>query len=74
MELWRVEHFYNIFVSTFGRDYYFIQQSHPKVKTNIYVVKVFNPSEFHFSEVTFFQNWYFRIRMEFFKTLICATK
>ena len=22
--------------------------------------KVFNPSEFHFSEVTFFQNWYFR--------------
>ena len=24
-----------------------------------YVVKVFNPSEFHFSEVTFFQNWYF---------------
>ena len=21
--------------------------------------KVFNPSEFHFSEVTFFQNWYF---------------
>ena len=25
-----------------------------------YVVKVFNPPEFHFSEVTFFQNWYFR--------------
>ena len=24
-----------------------------------YVVKVFNPSEFHFSEMTFFQNWYF---------------
>ena len=24
-----------------------------------YVVKVFNPTEFHFSEVTFFQNWYF---------------
>ena len=24
-----------------------------------YVLKVFNPSEFHFSEVTFFQNWYF---------------
>ena len=24
-----------------------------------YVVKVFNPSEFHLSEVTFFQNWYF---------------
>ena len=25
-----------------------------------YVVKVFNPSEFRFSEVTFFQNWYFK--------------
>ena len=25
-----------------------------------YVVKVFNPPEFLFSEVTFFQNWYFR--------------
>ena len=23
--------------------------------------KVFNPSEFHFSEVTFLQNWYFRL-------------
>jgi hypothetical protein len=29
------------------------------VKTNM--SKVFNPSEFHFSEVTFFQNWYFSI-------------
>ena len=26
-----------------------------------YVVKVVNWSEFHFSEVTFFQNWYFNI-------------
>ena len=24
--------------------------------------KVFNPSEFHFSEVTFFQNWYFSMK------------
>ena len=25
--------------------------------------KVFNPPEFHFSEVTFFQNWYFRTKV-----------
>ena len=35
MKLWRVEHFYNIFVFTFGRDCYCIQQSRPKVKTNM---------------------------------------
>ena len=32
MKLWRVEHFYNVFVFTFGRDCYCIQQSRPKVK------------------------------------------
>ena len=31
----RVEHFHNIFVFTFGRDCYCIQQSRPKVKTNM---------------------------------------
>ena len=35
MKLWRVEHFHNIFVFTFGRDCYCIQQSRPKVKTNM---------------------------------------
>ena len=35
MKLWRVERFYNIFVLTFGRDCYCIQQSRPKVRTNI---------------------------------------
>ena len=29
-----------------------------------YVVKVFNPSEFHFSEVTFFQIWYFSVSFQ----------
>ena len=35
MKLWRVEHFHNIFVLTFGRDCYCIQQSRPKVRTNM---------------------------------------
>ena len=35
MKLWRVEHFYNIFVFTFGCDCYCIQQSRPNVKTNM---------------------------------------
>ena len=35
MKLWRVEHFWTLFVFTFGRDCYCIQQSHPKVKTNM---------------------------------------
>ena len=35
MKLWQVEHFHNIFVFTFGRDCYCIQQSRPKVKTNM---------------------------------------
>ena len=35
MKLWRVEHFYNIFVLTFGRDCYCIQQSRPKLRTNM---------------------------------------
>ena len=70
MKLWRVEHFHNIFVFTFGRDCYCIQQSHPKVKT-----KVFNPPEFLFSEVTFFQNWYFSWqKVAFFShSKVCTT-
>ena len=47
MKFWPVEHFYNKFVLTFGRDCYCIQQSRPK-----YVVKVFNWSEVHLSEMT----------------------
>ena len=48
MNLWPVEHFYNyIFVLTFGRDCYFIQQGEDK-----YVVKVFNWSEVHLFEMT----------------------
>ena len=35
MKLWQVEHFHNILVFTFGRDCYCIQQSRPKVKTNM---------------------------------------
>ena len=33
MKLWRVEHFWTLFVFTFGRDCYCIQQSRPKMKT-----------------------------------------
>ena len=58
MKLWPVDHFHNKFVLTFGRDCYCIQQSRPKSEDK-YVVKVVNLSEFHFSKVTFFQNWYF---------------
>ena len=35
LQLCRVEHFFNIFVLTFGRDCYCIQQSRPKVRTNM---------------------------------------
>ena len=35
MKLWQVEHFYNIFVFTFGRDCWIQYQSCPKVKTNV---------------------------------------
>ena len=37
-----------------------------------YVVKVFNPSEFHFSEATFFQDWYLRNLLNFAKLLFDA--
>ena len=48
MQLCRVEHFFNIFVLTFGRDCW-IQYN------TIDVVKVFNSTELHFSEVTSFK-------------------
>ena len=35
VKLWDVEHFWTLFVFTFGRDYYCIQQSRPKVRTNM---------------------------------------
>ena len=50
MQLCQVEHFFNIFVLTFGRDCYCIQQSRPKARTNM-----FNLTELHFSEVTSFE-------------------
>ena len=33
VKLWDVEHFWTLFVFTFGRDCYCIQQSRPKIKT-----------------------------------------
>ena len=33
VKLWDVEHFWTLFVFTFGRDCYCIQQSRPKMKT-----------------------------------------
>ena len=33
MKLWHVEHFWTLFVFTFRRDCYCIQQSRPKMKT-----------------------------------------
>ena len=33
VKLWQVEHFWTLFVFTFGRDCYCIQQSRPKMKT-----------------------------------------
>ena len=57
MNLWPVEHFYNTFILTFGRDCYCIQ---PKSEDK-YVVRVFiNWSEVHLSEITLLQNPYFR--------------
>ena len=35
MNLWPVEHFYNIFVLTFGWVCYCTQQTHPKVRTKL---------------------------------------
>ena len=35
MKLWDVEHFWTLFVFTFGRDCYCIQQSRPKMKTKV---------------------------------------
>ena len=58
MKLWQVEHFYNIFSLHFWAWLLNTIPIMPKSEDKC-VVKVFNPSEFHFSEVTFFQNWYF---------------
>ena len=57
MKLWPVEHFYNIFVLTFGRLLLYSAIT-PKSEDK-YVVKVFNWSEFHLSEMTLLQNPYF---------------
>ena len=57
MKLWRVEHFWTYLSSLLGviAEY---NNNHAQKWRQI-CPKVFNPSEFHFSEVTFFQNWYF---------------
>ena len=58
MNLWPVEQFYNIFVLTFGRDCYLFSNHAQKWGQICY--KVFKSTELHFSEVYFFQNWYFK--------------
>ena len=59
MKLWRVEHFWTYLSSHLGviAEY----NSNHAQKWRQICPKVFNVSEFHFSEVTFFQNWYFNI-------------
>ena len=58
MKLWQVEHFWTYLSSLLGviAEY---NSNHAPQKWRQICPKVFNPSEFHFSEVTFFQNWYF---------------
>ena len=58
MKLWHVEHFWTYLSSHLGviAEY----NSNHAQKWRQICPKVFNPSEFHFSEVTFFQNWYFK--------------
>ena len=56
MKLWRVEHFWTYLSSHLG--VIAIVFSNHTQKWRQKCPKVFNPSEFHFSEVTFFQNWY----------------
>ena len=70
MKLWQVEHFYNIFSLHFWAWLLNTIAITPKSEDK-YVVKVFNPSEFHFSKVIFFQNWYFKyVDMNHMKTLL----
>ena len=52
MQLCRVEHFFNIFVLTFGRDCYVLYSAITPKSEDKYVVKVFNWSEVHLSEMT----------------------
>ena len=59
MQLCRVKHFYNIFCLHFWAWLLNTIAITPKSEDK-YVVTVFNPSEFHFSEVTFFQNSTFK--------------
>ena len=57
MKLWRVKHFYNIFVLLFTI------AITPKSEDK-YVVKVFNWSEFHLFEMTLLQNPYFSLKFK----------
>ena len=58
MNLWSVENFSAIFVITFGwvqqQTHWGQQQTHPQVMTKM-LKKVFNWSEVHLSEVTFYK-------------------
>ena len=54
MKLWRVEHFWTLFVFTFGRDCYCIQQSPPKMKTKS-VQKCSTRQSFTFPKWNFFK-------------------
>ena len=57
MKLWRVEHVWTYLSSLLG--VIAIVFSNHAQKWRQICPKVFNPSEFHSSEVTFLQNWYF---------------
>ena len=74
MKLWRVEHFWTYLSSHLGviAEY---NNNHAQ-KWRQTCPKVFNQSEFHFSEVTFFQNWYFSISNLFFNSsyAICVRR
>ena len=55
MKLWHVEHFLSSFLGVIATVFSNHAQNEDKK-----CPKVFNVPEFHSSEVTFFQNWYFR--------------
>ena len=71
MKLWRVEHFWTYLSSLLGviAEY----SSNHAQKWRQICPKVFNSPEFHFSEVTFLQNWYFNSKFSGLKICIMAS-
>ena len=71
MKLWRVEHFWTYLSSLLGviTEY----NSNHAQKWRQICPKVFNSPEFHFSEVTFLQNWYFNSKFSGLKICIMAS-